>query len=231
MIDWSSIQAVAFDLDGTLVDSVPDLAASANAMRTALGLPELTRETLQSFVGDGLAVMVHRVLTNDYNGRADEALWQRGFSEFVRHYGANLANATRPFPETEATLQLLRKLELPLAVITNKSERLAVNLLKELNLDAYFSMVVGGDTLPERKPDAAPLLYVAEILGVEPKNMLMVGDSHNDMLAAKAAGCPVVGVSFGYGDMTQLAKDVYTAPDVVVNTLPEIFEALKQHAL
>ena len=231
MIDWSSIQAVAFDLDGTLVDSVPDLAASANAMRTALGLPELTRETLQSFVGDGLAVMVHRVLTNDYNGRADEALWQRGFAEFVRHYGANLANATRPFPETEATLQLLRKLELPLAVITNKSELLTVKLLKELNLDAYFSMVVGGDTLPERKPDAAPLLYVAEILGVEPKNMLMVGDSHNDMLAAKAAGCPVVGVSFGYGDMTQLAKDVYTAPDVVVNTLPEIFEALKQHAL
>ena len=231
MIDWSSIQAVAFDLDGTLVDSVPDLAASANAMRTALGLPELTRETLQSFVGDGLAVMVHRVLTNDYNGRADETLWQRGFAEFVRHYGANLANATRPFPETEATLQLLRKLALPLAVITNKSERLAVNLLKELNLDAYFSMVVGGDTLPERKPDAAPLLYVAEILGVEPKNMLMVGDSHNDMLAAKAAGCPVVGVNFGYGDMTQLAKDVHTAPDVVVDTLPEIFDALKQHAL
>lgn len=228
MINWKTIQAVAFDLDGTLVDSVPDLAASGNAMRAALGLPQLSQEVMQSFVGDGIAVMVHRSLTHDYNGRAPAELWEKGFTEFVRHYGANIANATRPFAETETGLQLLKSLDIPLAVVTNKSELLTVKLLKELQLDHYFSIVVGGDTLPERKPSAAPLLYVADILGVAPENMLMVGDSHNDILSAKAAGCPVVAVSFGYGDVQVLSQDKHTTPDGIIHKLPEIFDSLKK---
>lgn len=232
MIHLEHVQAVAFDLDGTLVDSVPDLAAAANAMRVSLGLTELPRERVQSFVGDGIGILVHRALTDDYQGRADEALWQQGFSAYVRHYGANIANATRPYPETEAGLELLKSLHIPLAVVTNKSEMLAVKLLKDLKLDHYFSMVVGGDTLAERKPSPEPLKYVAEILGVQPENMLMVGDSHNDMLAAKAAGCPAVGVTFGYGDMVELSQDEATKPDWLINKLPEIYEHLcvQQHS-
>ena len=147
----AEIRAAAFDLDGTLVDSIPDLAASANAMRVSLGMGELPRDTVQSYVGDGIGVLVHRALTDDYRGQADETLWQQGFTAFVKHYGANIANATRPYPHTETGLELLKTLGIPLAVVTNKSEVLAVKLLKELNLDRYFSLVVGGDTLPEKK--------------------------------------------------------------------------------
>ncbi|MDK4537116.1 HAD-IA family hydrolase, partial [Kingella kingae] len=142
-------------------------------------------------------------------------------------YALNIANATRPYPETEAALGLLRSLELPLAVVTNKSEMLAVKLLKDLQLNDYFSIVVGGDTLPERKPSPEPLLYVADVLGVAPENMLMVGDSHNDMLAAKSAGCPSVGVAFGYGDTAELSRHADTKPDYVVQSLVQIYEQIK----
>lgn len=224
------IQAVAFDLDGTLVDSIPDLAASANAMRVQLGLNELPRERVQSYVGDGIGVLVHRSLTDSREVRADEATWQEGYAAFVRHYAVNLANATRPYPEAEAALGLLKTLNLPLAVITNKSEMMAVKLLKELNLDHYFSIIVGGDTLSTRKPSPEPLHYVADILGVQPENMLMVGDSENDMYAAKAAGSPAALVSFGYGNVAELENNEATRPDWVLNTLPEIYQTLSRQA-
>lgn len=227
MNNIQNIQAVAFDLDGTLCDSVPDLAASANAMREAMGLEPLPQETVQSYVGDGIGVLVHRSLTADYHGKAEEKLWEQGFNEFVRHYHLNIANATRPYPETETGLALLQTLGLPLAVVTNKSERLAVKLLQDLELEQYFSIVIGGDTLPERKPSGAPLVHVADVLGIEPKNMLMVGDSHNDILAAKQAGCPSVGVRFGYGDMNELSQNPDTKPDWLIDALPEIYEYLR----
>lgn len=145
----------------------------------------------------------------------------------MKHYSANIANATRPYPQTEAGLGLLKSLGIPLAVVTNKSEVLAVKLLKDLGLDGYFSMVVGGDTLPERKPSPEPLRYVAEVLGVDCKNMLMVGDSHNDILAAKAAGCVAVGVTYGYGDMVELSQEEATKPDWLIGSLPEIYEHLR----
>ncbi|ULJ59468.1 phosphoglycolate phosphatase [Wielerella bovis] len=227
MLQLDHVQAVAFDLDGTLVDSIPDLAASANAMRVSLGMSELPAATVQSYVGDGIGILVHRTLTNDRNGQAEETLWQQGFTAFVKHYGANIANATRPYPQTEAGLGLLKTLGIPLAIITNKSEKLAVKLLKDLGLDHYFSIVVGGDTLPERKPSPEPLRYVADVLGVACENMLMVGDSHNDIIAAKAAGCVAVGVTFGYGDMQELSREPATKADWLIDSLPEIYESLR----
>ena len=103
-----NIQAVAFDLDGTLVDSIPDLAASANAMRVELGLAELPRETVQSYVGDGINALVHRALSGDYHGKVNANLLERGFPVFMRRYAHHIANATRPYPETEAGLGLLK---------------------------------------------------------------------------------------------------------------------------
>lgn len=225
---FKNIQLVAFDLDGTLVDSIPDLAAAANAMRVELGLSELPREVVQGYVGDGVGVLVHRSLTASHDGVADEHLWQQGLPIFMRHYAHHIAHATRPYPETEVALDLLKQLGLPLVVVTNKNELLATKLLKELNLVDYFSMVVGGDTLPEKKPSPAPLLHVAEVFGVAPEQMLMVGDSHNDFLAAKAAGCPCVGVSFGYGDVAQLSRDLATKPDWIVDRLVELDELLRE---
>ncbi len=221
------VQAAAFDLDGTLCDSIPDLAASANAMRQALGLSPLPQATIESYVGDGIASLVHRALTADFHGQAEPAQWEEGFTLFVRHYAEHIADATRPYPEVEAGLGLLKSLGIPLAVVTNKSEVLAVKLLRELGLADYFSLILGGDSLPEKKPSPAPLLHVAQVLGVDHANMIMVGDSRNDILAAKAAGCTAVGVTYGYGDMTLLSQDPATRPDWLIRSLPEIYEHLR----
>ena len=221
------IQAVAFDLDGTLCDSIPDLAAAANAMRQTLGMAALPDAAVQSYVGDGIGVLVHRALTDNLQGTAPEAQWQQGYTAFVRHYAEHIADRTRAYPETEAGLGLLQSLRIPLAVITNKNEILAVKLLKALKLDGYFSIVTGGDTLPEKKPSPEPLRHVAQVLGVNVANIIMVGDSKNDIISAKAAGSIAVGVTFGYGDMAQLSQDPATTPDWTINALPDIYAHLR----
>ena len=221
------IRAVAFDLDGTLCDSVPDLAASANAMRQQLSMPVLPQSEIQSYVGDGIASLVHRALTADVHGTADDKLWQQGFTAFVRHYAEHIADATCLYPNAEDALALLKSLGLPLALVTNKSARLAVKLVEALGIEPYFSIIIGGDSLLQRKPDAEPLLHAAQALGVLPAEMLMVGDSRNDILAARAAGCPCAGVLFGYGDMAKLAEAPDTRPNWQIGALTELYDLLR----
>ena len=221
------VQAVAFDLDGTLCDSIPDLAAAANAMREHLGKSPLPTQTVESYVGDGIANLVHRVLTHSRDETAPQEEWEQGFSFFIRYYRDHLSDFTRPYPETEAGLGLLKSLGIPLIVITNKNEILAVELLKQLGLADYFSLILGGDSLAEKKPSPLPLLHASEVLGIDPANMLMVGDSKNDILASKAAGCLSVGVTFGYGDMQELVHNKDTKPDWLIGSLPEIYENLR----
>lgn len=220
------IRAVAFDLDGTLVDSIADLAAAANAVRGSEGLPPLDDATLASFVGDGIGVLVHRTLSGSRDGVADEAQWQRGLAVFVDYYSRHLSVFSRPYAGAATALGLLKSLGLPLAVVTNKSEVLAVALLRQLGLADEFSLIVGGDTLTERKPAALPLLHTAEVLGVAPEELAMVGDSANDILAAKAAGCFSIGVRHGYADMEKLSADEATRPDWVADDLPAIYDYL-----
>ena len=176
------VQAVAFDLDGTLCDT----------------------QTVESYVGDGISKLVHRVITNDREKEADPEIWEKGFVFFMKYYRKHLSDFTRPYPETEAGLGLLKSLGIPLVVITNKNEILAAELLKKLNLDGYFSLVLGGDSLTEKKPSPLPLQHAAEVLGIDVANMLMVGDSKNDIIAAKA-----------------------TKPDLLIRALPEIYENLQ----
>ncbi|ASK26373.1 phosphoglycolate phosphatase [Neisseria chenwenguii] len=221
------VQAVAFDLDGTLCDSVPDLAAAAEAMRGHLGLAPLPAKVVESYVGDGLAPLVHRVITDSRNNEAQAEIWEKGFVFFMKYYRDHLSDFTRPYPETAAGLALLKSLGIPLVVITNKNEILAAELLKQLGLADYFSLILGGDSLPEKKPSPLPLVHAAEVLGIDTANMMMVGDSKNDILAAKAAGCLSVGVNFGYGDMTALSQDKATKPDWIIGSLPEIYENLQ----
>lgn len=223
----SDIRAVAFDLDGTLCDSVPDLAAAANAMRAGLGLPVLPDGVVEQYVGDGIATLVHRAITDSHEGVAEGALWEQGFTQFVQYYAEHIADRTRLYPETEAGLILLKTLGIPLVVITNKNEVLAVKLLRELGIADHFSLILGGDTLSEKKPSPLPLQHAAEVLGISCANLMMVGDSHNDLLAAKAAGSIAVGVRFGYGDMNELSQDERTKPDLLIDGLPEIYENLR----
>jgi phosphoglycolate phosphatase len=216
------IEAIALDLDGTLVDSLPDLAAAANAMRAHLGLIPLAPERVGSHVGDGLAKLVHRTLTDETDGEADTATWEAGLRFFSQYYREHIADFTRPYPGVIEGLQLLRTLKLPLAVITNKPATFTVPLLAKLDLAPYFSLALGGDSLPEKKPSALPLLHTCEVFGITPDKLAMVGDSKNDILAARAAGSPAVLVNYGYGDLAP------SAADLTIGNLVELYDLLKK---
>lgn len=223
-MNLTHIKAVAFDLDGTLVDSIADLAASANAMRAELGLAPLAAERIQSHVGDGVASLVHRALTDSRDGQADTALWEKGFTFFIQHYHRHLTVHTKMYPGVAEGLNLLHGFGLPLVVVTNKSERLAVPLLAQLGIDSAFSLILGGDTLSEKKPSPLPLQHVAEVLGITPQQIVMVGDSENDVLCARAAGALPVAVSYGYRDAANLHADL------VIDSLVELYALLKKSA-
>ncbi|WP_047236731.1 phosphoglycolate phosphatase [Chromobacterium subtsugae] len=215
------IKAVAFDLDGTLIDSIPDLANAANAMRAHLGLPPLDPERIKSHVGDGIASLVHRAITDERHAEADGPLWERGYRFFIQHYREHLADQTTVYAGVRDGLSLLRALKLPLLVITNKSERLAVPLLEQLELRDHFSLVLGGDTLPEKKPSALPLQHACQVLGISAKEMAMVGDSANDVAAARAAGCAAIAVGYGYGG------DASLGADLTVASIAELYDLMK----
>lgn len=229
-LQLTDIQAFAFDLDGTLIDSIKDLAIAANAMRDSLGMEPLPLDSLKTFVGDGMGRLVHRALTNDHNSDAPDALWQQGFALFVQYYHQHIADYSSPYAGVVQGIQLLKSLAYPVVVVTNKSERFALKLLADLGLLDEFSLVLGGDSLPEKKPSALPLQHVCEVLHIAPKQLAMVGDSHNDILAAKAAGAYAIGVDYGYEDMALLAQDPRTAPDAIIHSLVELYEAIKVQA-
>lgn len=213
MSDLSKLRAFAFDLDGTLADSIPDLTAAANHMRAQLAMPPLPAERIRSHVGDGIASLVHRALTDEHDGLAAEDQWAKGYQLFIEYYRAHLSEQTRLYPGVKTGLQLLRILRLPLAVITNKSELLATPLLQKLGIADEFSLVLGGDSLPEKKPSGLPLIHAAERFGILPHELGMVGDSTNDMLAARAAGAMAIAVDYGYEPASALDADL-VIPDI-----------------
>jgi phosphoglycolate phosphatase len=215
------IKAIAFDLDGTLVDSLPDLVAAANAMREHLGMEALHDQRIREHVGDGLASLVHRAITDERDTLAEHAQWEEGFSFFVQYYRQHLTTHTTIYPGVVTGLSLFKALNLPLVIATNKPERLTVPLLQELSLADDFSLILGGDTLPEKKPSGLPLTHASQVLGIAPENLLMVGDSANDVSAARAAGCPVAVVRYGYADAETLGADH------VVSDLTALYDMIK----
>ncbi|WP_018150555.1 phosphoglycolate phosphatase [Leeia oryzae] len=218
------IKAVAFDLDGTLVDSIKDLAFSANEVRKALGLPALSESRVESFVGDGAASLIARVLADDKSAEPDDSVLQRqGNTLFKEIYRTHLSRHTLPYAGVAETLAALRRQGLKLACVTNKPLHFTEPLLDVLALDPYFELIIGGDTLPEKKPHPMPLLYTAEVLGVSPHTLLMVGDSENDVKSARAAGCPVWVVDYGYAENAAAlgADRVISTCDALVELLPE----------
>jgi phosphoglycolate phosphatase len=192
------IAAVAFDLDGTLVDTLPDLHEAANRMLGDLGRPKVVDSAVRAYVGDGVDRMVKRLLTGDPDGEPDAALFDRAGNVFRTHYARVLSRASRPFPGVVEGLQEMRRHGLRLACITNKPAGFAEPLLRDIGLAPYLDLVLSGDSLPRRKPDPSPLLHCAQVFGVPASRLLMIGDSPNDTRAARAAGCPVFCVPYGY---------------------------------
>ncbi len=191
------IKALAFDLDGTLIDTLPDLAVAGNRMLLALGRARVDEQQVRSFIGDGIAVLSRRLLTGQMDAEADSHELARGLEIFKRAYAEELVVRSKPYPGVTQGLNALGE-RFPLACVTNKALAFTEPLLIGAGLRPYFRLVLGGDSLPYKKPDPHPFLHCAEQFGVSPQHLLVVGDSKNDCRAARAAGCPVVCVPYGY---------------------------------
>ena len=188
------------DLDGTLLDTIPDLAAAANLMLTELKMPALPEAVIRNFVGKGIDNLIERTLTNSMDAKPDAALFEQALPIYDRCYKAVNGKHTTMYPGVKEGLDLLRAQGYPLACVSNKSERFTLPLLDYVSLSLYFVSVVAGDTLPRKKPDPAQLLHACRQLNVAPADMLMIGDSMNDAQAARAAGCPIFCVTYGYNE-------------------------------
>ena len=191
-----SPRAVLFDLDGTLLDTIGDLADAANRMLAELARPSRNQAEIHSFVGKGLPNLVRRCMTD--NAQATEAEIESAIVLFRRHYELVNGVSTTLYPGVVDTLTALRERDIRLAVVTNKAEAFTLPLLERMAIAHYFDAVVSGDTLPVKKPDPATVRLACERLGVTPTQALMIGDSANDAQAARAAGCPVLLVTYGY---------------------------------
>ena len=187
-------RTLLLDLDGTLVDSLPDLAACLNRVLAARGLPPLGLTEVRAMVGDGVAMLLDRAFTACARPRDASAL-----DDFIADYAAHLTDATRPYPGVAPTLARLAAAGWRLAVCTNKPERLARRLLSRLDLARHFAAIGGGDSFPARKPDPAHVLATLAAAGGAPGRAVLVGDGVNDLRAARAAAIRYVFAAWGYG--------------------------------
>jgi phosphoglycolate phosphatase len=220
-------QMVLIDLDGTLVDSVPDLARSVDAMMAALGRPAHGEAAVRDWVGNGVERLVRRALTGTLDGEPDPADFERAYPIFLELYAAHNGEQARLYPGVPEGLAAAEARGLKLGCVTNKAARFTEPLLAALGIADRFGIIISGDTLPEKKPSPLPLLHAAEAFGVAPSASLMVGDSISDVKAARAAGFPVICVSYGYNH----GRDIREAePDAVVDSLAELHELLAPRA-
>lgn len=214
MTVFAGVRAVLFDLDGTLVDSAPDLGFAADLLRVKRGLPSLPLDAYRSMAGAG----ARGVIGVAFGIGPDHADFSELREEFFDNYQACMTQRTQPFEGVDAMLQSLHQGGLPWGVVTNKSERFALPLTASLPLFATAQTVIGGDTTPHSKPHPAPLLEAARRLGLAPEQCVYVGDDERDMVAGKAAGMPTVAALYGYlGVQTDISA--WGADAVIENPL------------
>ena len=219
LFDGQLPRLVMFDLDGTLMDSVPDLAAAVDKMLMLLGREPAGIARVRDWVGNGSKVLVRRALAGklQHDGVADE-LADEALALFMQAYSGG-HELTTVYPGVRECLDWLRERDVKLSIITNKPAQFIEPLLEEKGLAGYFQWLVGGDTLPQQKPDPAALLWVMSQAGVAPDASLFVGDSRNDVRAAKAAAVPCVALTYGYNHGEPIANE---APTLVLDDLREL---------
>ncbi len=211
---------VMFDLDGTLIDSVPDLAAATDRMLAELGRPPAGEARVRDWVGNGVVMLVRRALAGRLSGPAVEAISEadmaQPLADFLRFYGEQCSDLTRVYDGVRECLASCREAGLEMALVTNKSAQFIAPILSGLGIEQGFGLLLGGDQLTHKKPHPEALDYCLQHFGVAPQQALMVGDSKNDVGAAKAAGVPVVAVPYGYNHGEPIAD---ANPDLVVQDL------------
>jgi phosphoglycolate phosphatase len=210
---------VLIDVDGTLVDSVPDLAYCVDAMMRELGLPERGETRVRQWVGNGVERLVQRALINQLDGEPDGALFAEALPVFEALYRENTSKRSCLYPGVQEALDFLKTTGVRIGCVTNKASQFTLPLLKDLGVHDYFEIIICGDMLERKKPDPMPLLHAAEQLETSPAASLMIGDSMSDVKAARAAGFRIVCMSYGYNHGEDIRD--YN-PDAVVDSMAEI---------
>lgn len=212
-------EMVLIDVDGTLVDSVPDLAWCVDAMMRELGMPERGEEQVRHWVGNGVERLVKRALVNQLNGEPDEALYEKALPVFRVFYSENTSKRSSLYEGVKEALDFLKTTGVRIGCVTNKASQFTLPILEDLGVRDYFEVVICGDEVARKKPDPLPLIMAAEKLETAPQSSMMLGDSMSDVEAARAAGFQIVCMSYGYNHGEDI-RDYH--PDAVVDSMAEI---------
>ncbi|VAW94867.1 Phosphoglycolate phosphatase [hydrothermal vent metagenome] len=212
-------EMVLIDVDGTLVDSVPDLAFCVDEMMKQLGMPVHGETKVREWVGNGVERLTRRALIGQLDGEPDESLFEKAYPIFIDLYAENTSQRSELYPGVNEGLDYLQSAGYKLGCVTNKAAQFTLPLLKDLGIFDRFEIVVSGDTLAKKKPDPMPLLHVAEHFGVAPENAMMLGDSVSDVKAARAAGFQIICMSYGYNHGVDICD---ANPDAVLDSMVEL---------
>jgi phosphoglycolate phosphatase len=222
----AAIRAAIIDLDGTMLDTVPDFELALNGMRAELGLAPISQQVIKPMVGKGSEKLIRDVLSLDLPPARVDELFDTGMATYQRHYLAINGERSELYADVIEGLAQLKTLGLRMACVTNKPVSFAEPLLAQKGLAPYFELMYGGDSLPKKKPDPLPLLQVCRDFGLEPAEVVAIGDSSNDAEAARAAGCFVLTVPYGYNH----GRPVHEIDsDGIVATLLEAANLIKAH--
>lgn len=210
---------IMIDVDGTLVDSVPDLAFCVDEMQKLLGKPPSGEAKVRLWVGNGVPKLVERALSGELEGVVKKADFERAYPLFLDLYAANTSTRSKLYDGVLAGLDYLKSAGYLLGCVTNKAAQFTEPLLQDLGISNYFKIIISGDTLPKKKPDPMPLLHAAQHFNIAPENCLMVGDSISDIKASRAANFQIICMSYGYNHGEDIRD---SKPDLVLDSMAEL---------
>ena len=202
----NNFKLIIFDLDGTLVDTVPDLAYSLNQVLAELGHPTQKLSCIMSHMGNGMHQLIKGVLSEVEEGTFNSALVEHAYKLFLENYTKDPISKSKLYPEVSNTIEDLGRKDIKIACVTNKLGAYSKNILEHFEIHKHLSLLLSGDSLDKKKPDSMPLTYACDYLSIDKSESLMVGDSEVDVYAAKNAGMQSVYMKYGYGNNHEVAK-------------------------